>query len=293
MKPARLWCSQRGQMVVITALLVPVLLGLVGIALDAGLLISERTKLQRAADAAALAGAGGLPDYSTATTMALQWSGENDYSHGEGSTIVNVTTNYDGDPDKIEVEIDSEASTVFLKIFGLNSVPVSARAVALRDTGGGYYTIFANDNTCNGSDTLVVSGSAIAVQGRVHSNALLRVSGSENTFDGDTTYVCTLDVSGQNNTFTPASHQTGIEPMPLDYTYDDFPCTMEFTEDTDLTSVPAAWLNGDKDTGVLLDGVYCSTSNLSLSSSDVTGNITLAAQGTVSIAGSNFNITGY
>src|SRR5512146_3313387 len=49
--------GERGQVIVISALLLPVLIGLTGLALDVGLLMVQRTERQRTADAAALAGA--------------------------------------------------------------------------------------------------------------------------------------------------------------------------------------------------------------------------------------------
>ena len=294
MQPGRSRTTEHGQVAVLTAVLLVGLVAFVGLGIDVARLASERTSMQRAADAAALAGAGNLPDVNDAVVAARDWSGENGYVHGQGTVSVQVTTPYGGDADKVEVVIQGKMPTTFLGVLGIVDANVTARAVAERTAGGGgSYAIFANNSGCPGNDTLEVSGSTNAIEGAVHSNGTLKVNGSDNTFDGAATSACGLDESGSNNSFDPPYQSTGTQPMPLNYTYSDFPCDMEFFSDTDLTSVPAAWLNGDKDTGVLIDRVYCSTAKLTLSGSDITGNVTLAAQGEVNVAGSNFNLTGY
>lgn len=54
--------TQRGAIMIFFALLVPLFLGMVGFAVDAGFLYMQKAKLQNIADAAALAGAGHLGD---------------------------------------------------------------------------------------------------------------------------------------------------------------------------------------------------------------------------------------
>ena len=52
-------------------------------------------------------------------------------------------------------------------------------------------------------------------------------------------------------------------------------------------------MGGDPNSGQLIPGVYCSTKKLTLSGSDVTGNITLVSLEEVDISGSNSNLTPY
>ena len=123
--------------------------------------------MQRAADAAALAGAGNLPDVNDAVVAARDWSGENGYVHGQGTVSVQVTTPYGGDADKIEVVIQGKMPTTFLGVLGIVDTNVTARAVAERTAGGGgSYAIFANNSGCPGNDTLEVSGSTNAIDRR-------------------------------------------------------------------------------------------------------------------------------
>ena len=58
--------GERGQVAMIAAGLLPVLLGMTGLAVDVGSYMSERRQLQNAADSIALAGAQELPDEDAA-----------------------------------------------------------------------------------------------------------------------------------------------------------------------------------------------------------------------------------
>lgn len=69
--------TQRGAIMVFFAILVPLFLGMIGFAVDAGFLYMQKAKLQDIADAAALAGAGHLND-------------ANDYSHAGVTSAVSA-----------------------------------------------------------------------------------------------------------------------------------------------------------------------------------------------------------
>lgn len=84
-KRLKLW--QRGQVLVFTALLLPVMLLILVCALNAGILYIEYTRLQNAADSAALAGASSYAQYcqkhligGTALTQPLLQLGAEDYA---------------------------------------------------------------------------------------------------------------------------------------------------------------------------------------------------------------------
>lgn len=72
--------------------------------------------------------------------------------------------------------------------------------------------------------------------------------------------------------------------------YSDFACDYSFSDNANLNTDSSVWLNGDQSTGVLLSCAYCSTGNLRLSGSDISGNVTFVAQGRVTISGSNFDL---
>ena len=66
--------TEGGQVIVLAAVALPVLLGMVGMGLDLGSYASERRSLQNAADSIALAAAQGLPDESAAQSAGQQYA---------------------------------------------------------------------------------------------------------------------------------------------------------------------------------------------------------------------------
>ena len=75
----RLGCSfrRRGNIVVLTTLMLVVLLAMVAFAIDMGYIVHARTELQRTADACALAAAARLPDLDEARAIAQIRAREN------------------------------------------------------------------------------------------------------------------------------------------------------------------------------------------------------------------------
>jgi Flp pilus assembly protein TadG len=117
---------ERGQMLVIMAVLLPVLLGALALGVDVSVFYFEWAQLQKAADASALAGAGYLPgNPDRAIETAQSYAEMNGVTEGE---IVSVTP---GDDDStLTVELSREVPYYFGRIFGLNQSPVVARATA-------------------------------------------------------------------------------------------------------------------------------------------------------------------
>lgn len=283
--------GERGQVLTITALMLVFLLGMAGVAADTALVLSERTKMQRAADAAALAGASALPDAALGKSRAAVLAEANGYTNGYVS--VTSVTPYKGDQKKIEVTIKGEVNLTFLRVIGLKTASVSARAVGESAGGALPYALFATNTACPGNDTLEVAGSGSNITGEVFSNGLLKIPGSNNIFNGPVRYACNIQNSGSGNTFSSAPQKVSTEASPFSYLFQDFPCTVTFTQDTDLKSVNSVWKNNNPSSKELKDGVYCSTKKLTLSESGVKGNVTLVALGTISVSGGNFNLKAY
>jgi len=131
--------GQVGQVVVLVALLLPVLLGLSAMVVDVGNVFAERRSLQKAADAAALAAA---QDAAHAATLASHYSAANGGPSSLqpcppagpplGDTGACYTWPYKGNQDKVEVVIAESVPTLFGKILGVSHFKVKVRAVALR-----------------------------------------------------------------------------------------------------------------------------------------------------------------
>jgi hypothetical protein len=124
---------ERGQVIVIAALLIPILLGMTGMAIDIGTYTDERRDLQNAADAIALAAAQELPDETAATTVAQSWATKNDID----ATELTVTVSGGTTAPKVTVVIDREHQFHFMRVVGITDKDVGARAAALKVSFGG------------------------------------------------------------------------------------------------------------------------------------------------------------
>jgi hypothetical protein len=151
--------NQSGQALVFFALVMTVLLGFAGLAIDMGVLRYERRLQQTAADAAAIVGANNLAYGSGVKTGAQNAAAKNNYTDGSGGDLtqcasstapvglvcvqVNNGPSYLStdphllDPLYVEVVISTVQPTYFMKIFGVSQKTILARAVATNLTGGG------------------------------------------------------------------------------------------------------------------------------------------------------------
>jgi uncharacterized repeat protein (TIGR01451 family) len=120
-------CNQRGQVAVMVALLATVLLSSIALVVDTGAAYQTRRSLQSGADAAALAGIMEIAEnrgQEAADAVARRYIADN---LGEDVNQLNVTFPADN---KVKVEVEKTQPTFFAKIFGVNFVPVGARATA-------------------------------------------------------------------------------------------------------------------------------------------------------------------
>lgn len=127
--------EESGQVLVLTALTMVLMLGFVGLAVDVGMLFHARRNMQIAADAAAIAGAVDYHIYgdaSRAHSAALSAAAENGIED-----LSNVTVNVPpqsgpnvSSPGFVEAIVNVPHFTVFMSLFGFRTVNVSARGVA-------------------------------------------------------------------------------------------------------------------------------------------------------------------
>ena len=141
--------SESGQVLVLVALALVVLLGAASFTVDLGRRGAEERYLQNAADAAALAGCNALIDGATdssALQKARQVAGQNlsDSPSGSGAAIAGVGAEtyldgFDGNPyqltngavmadDSIFVAIDADVHTTIGRVLGRESIPALGRA---------------------------------------------------------------------------------------------------------------------------------------------------------------------
>lgn len=154
--------TDAGQALALTALALVVLLGIMGLAIDMGILRYDKRLQQSATDAAAIAGASNLPYDGLGSVGVI--IGAQDASAANGFTsisgvtcpsstadlpqklavgVVDVTVcnppiagPHTGDPDYVETYVSAGQPTYFMKIFGIGTATITARAVSTNVGGG-------------------------------------------------------------------------------------------------------------------------------------------------------------
>src|SRR5262245_9758760 len=126
-----------GKILVLFALLLPVLLGMVGLVIDSGLAMAAHRRVRNAADAAALAAALDLFRGETTGTAKATAAAMVTTNNGLGSASVTVnigkeitTGPYAGKPTFVEVLVSLDVSTTFMQVLGVTKSTVGGRAVA-------------------------------------------------------------------------------------------------------------------------------------------------------------------
>jgi Flp pilus assembly protein TadG len=165
--------KRSGKILVLLALLLPVLLGMVGLSIDGGMLLGAHRQTRNAADAAALAAAKDLlGGKSVATAQATATSFVQTYNGLSSATVTTnippVTGPYAGNAHYAEVIVECQVTTYFIQVLGVNSSQtVKARAVA------GFEAVSAGEGaivldptakpglSVGGGGTLVVNGRVI------------------------------------------------------------------------------------------------------------------------------------
>lgn len=124
--------SERGQILIILALVVPVLILFAGLAIDAGLLYVTKAKLSKAVDAACLVGMKNLSQgQPTATSLATHIFNANFGTNPPTPTITFPTDAY-GDQ-QVEIAATATVNTIFMKyVPQFATMHVSDTAIATR-----------------------------------------------------------------------------------------------------------------------------------------------------------------
>ncbi|HEV2325669.1 MAG TPA: pilus assembly protein TadG-related protein [Terracidiphilus sp.] len=275
------WRSETGQVLVVTSLSMMVLLGVMGLALDTGMLFHAKRTQQIAADAAAVAGALDFrynADVDSAIAAGQAAAAQNGFTDGSnGITVsINIPPKYGetkGLNGYIEAIVQYPSPTYFMRLVGFNSVNMATRAVA--GTGSTYACIWTlarsgADVSINGNGVLYTPHCSI-YDDSAAANALV-LTGGGNITAKSIGIVGSYSVSN-NGTLTPTP-KTGLAPAA-----------------DPLASLPAPSASTDT----------CSGSNCNIS---ISGNSSITLQpgtyssisnsggGTVTLASGNYTITG-
>jgi|GEM_PF-4181923 len=182
---------ESGQTLVIVALTITVLMLMAGLAVDVGMAYNERRNMQNAADAAALAGAQKLCDMQ-GTSAAL--SAANSVGTINGATTLTATLEADDTRVRAIASIDSE--TFFFRILDIDSVPVSATAVAecgcAASLGGAWPILFDDDTWFNDIACMNANGTVTPSDKSPH--FLVWADGNADTYvDQDLCTICNCE----------------------------------------------------------------------------------------------------
>ena len=121
--------ASRGQILVIFAGALMVLLMMAALVVDVSWYWVNSLRVQRAADAAALAGAVMLPDRaSDAYTLAANEAAKNGYVAGADTTITSLQDK--GNPRRLDVTIDAQVGTFFMRVVGISSIAIERTSEA-------------------------------------------------------------------------------------------------------------------------------------------------------------------
>lgn len=122
----KLITNEDGQSLILVALLMGVLLGFAALVVDLGRIYVAKADLQKAADAASLAGVMDLNNIPTAYQTAIDYAGKNN----NYVLTTEPVSPYEGDDKKLKVTCKSSVPNTFARIWGDNETEISAMAVA-------------------------------------------------------------------------------------------------------------------------------------------------------------------
>ena len=291
-------CNKRGQTIVLFAVLLPILVGMTGLVVDAGVAYVHKARLQNAVDAAAAAGALDLKtisNHGTSDATARDCLSKNSVG---SAAVTAATVTYPalpGDPTAmlIRVSVTETVPAYFIRVFGLMdnySVTAAATAQAFQSGGPFAYGIFSTHNlTINGGTTEsivgdIYGGTSVAVNGGIPIKGTAETAG---TF---------------KNTFNATSQSTIPNPLPLPEIHLDGKTTLFSTIFKSGTTVTAGDYTKygivilDKPditlTGTITGTFYSPSGNVTLKKATMTGllyvnsgNITFNGTGSTVIGG--------
>lgn len=188
---------------VLMALVVVMLIGFTGLALDAGQYYKKQQSAQIVADAAALAGAPALP---SSPAVATERARATIQANGMDPADFTITTNYQSRPDQIAVSVKQQTPTAFMRVFGVDQLPVVARAAARSAPPHAFdFALFSGSET----QTLQLNGNN-TVNGGTHGNADISMVGNNHV--GAVEAAGTTTLTGNNHT---GQVSNGVPTLPM------------------------------------------------------------------------------
>ncbi|HYU79381.1 MAG TPA: pilus assembly protein TadG-related protein [Vicinamibacterales bacterium] len=285
---------ESGQILILTALMLPVLIACAAMALDAGYAYDYKKQMQAAADSGAHAAALFLYYKPTATqgeleTAARHDTSSNGFTHGTASVTVTVTRSpaamapcniydYSAQSTAVRVQIDQPKPTFLGGVAGFSSFTIGACAVANRVPGGNASFVILSPDA-NGALT-ISGGSNITIDGTIQVNS--SSTDAAKVGGGGTTYAAGINVHGGYD--ESGGSQFCVTPGCNDP-----------TTGAPVVSDPLAYLPEPTPSGTVRADPNCSPTcaggSQTLQPGIYTGGITISG-GTVTLAPGNYYLNG-
>lgn len=288
--------SESGQALVVIALVAVVLFSFVSLAIDSGMIFSDRRHAQNAADTAVLAAALAKVRGQSFDAAGLSRALSNGYDNNGSTNTVEVFNpptdgHYAGNSEYVQVKITSHVHTFFAQVIGVSEYVNHAEAVARTTPStsssmyGGSAVVGLDPDGCKavqfgGNANMTLTGSGIYVNSDCGQNAFNNDSGSS----GILTTPCLQTVGGYEFNLgkvqiTQAGClQNNVPPMSPPQ-YPNISCGTQAATKNGATLSPGNWSGAFPPNGVthLQSGVYC----VSNGNFQVNGGDTLTGHGVV------------
>jgi hypothetical protein len=277
----------RGAIAIMTALSLPVVVGFIGMGVEAGLWFHAKRDLQTAADSAAVAAAyevaRGYPD-AVMTQTGENAAANNGYDGSKNDAItINsppLSGDFNGNNEAVQVIMTRNLSLLFTDIFMDGGVTISVQAVAILD-GGDDFCILGLHPTASGG--VSVGGTAdveldCGVASNSNADDAFQVFGNADVAASNASTVGGIEVSGGGSLVT--SEPSRQNALPARDPYADL--AEPSVGSCDYPSVTRVQ-NGDNTT--LFPGVYCGDIR-------ITGGTATFSPGEYILKGADIMITG-
>ncbi len=215
--------DESGQTIVLAALCMTILLGMVGLAVDAGFLFNAKRRIQIAADSAALAGAAEM-NFGDSVAAARTAATLNGFTNGVNGVTVQVNPSGTSSPSPLygayknqsgylEVIVTAPTPTVFMRVMNLTSFSVTARAVgALGGSSACIYVLSTSGTSFSLSNNAQLTASTCGILIDSSGAPGISVSGSANVTAASVGVVGTAYTDNSGSTITPSAI-AGITPF--------------------------------------------------------------------------------
>lgn len=214
--------DQSGSYVIISALLMPVLVGTAGLGTEVGWWYYKHKNMQSAADSGAVSAATAVTAGGDLTSEARAVTADYGYANAVNNVTVTVnqppkTGNYTSNLQAIEVVVSQPQQRLLSSLFGSDPVPITARAVALPNSGTG--CVLALNSSASPAVNVSGGNQLNLIKCNLYSNSSaspsLNVAGSASVSANQVGVVG--DVSGASNITATNGVRTHVLPISDPY----------------------------------------------------------------------------